>query len=215
MADPFPYELLVAYHDLAQLGEWDADVYADFDALREGRLSEEGFRAKHAWRVAILCLDMTGFTEATIRYGEIAGLQRIYDVQRVCAPVFMAHRARRVRAFADDLTAIFDDPQDALSAAFEVHRRIRAFNGSGLAGPHPAECAIGIGYGDVFALGPDLAMGDEMNRASKLGEDTARGFETLVTEKLYCANRGRADCRFEAMRSDSLAFPFFSAVPLD
>lgn len=215
MADPFPYELLEAYHDLAQLGEWDADVYADFDALREGRLSEDGFRAKHSWRVAILCLDMTGFTEAAIQYGEIASLQRIYDVQRVCAPVFRAHRVRRVRAFADDLTAVFDDPQDALSAAFEVHRRIRAFNESRLAGPHPAECAIGIGYGEVFALGPDLAMGDEMNRASKLGEDTARGFETLVTEKLYVANCGRADCRFQAIQSDHLAFPFYIAVPLD
>jgi adenylate cyclase len=215
MAEPFPYELLKAHHDLSQLGEWDAEVYADFDALREGRLSEEGFRAKHAWRVAILCLDITGFTEAAIQYGEIASLQRIYDVQRVCCPVFRSHRVRRVRAFADDLTAIFDDPRDALAAAFEVHRRIRAFNGSPLAGPHPAECAIGIGYGDVFALGPDLAMGDEMNRASKLGEDTARGCETLVTENLYLANCDRADCRFEPMNSDNLAFPFYVAVALD
>ena len=32
-----------------------------------------------------------------------------------------------------------------------MHRRIRACNESRLAGPHPAECAIGIGYGDDFA----------------------------------------------------------------
>jgi class 3 adenylate cyclase len=215
MVDSFPYELLKPYRELAKLGEWDAEVYAEFDALREGRLSEADFRSRHAWRVAILCLDMTGFTATAMKHGEIASLQRIYDVQRVCAPVFSAHGVRRVRAFADDLTAIFDDPQDALSAAFEVHRRIRAFNESHLAGPHPADCAIGIGYGDVFALGPDLAMGDEMNRASKLGEDTARGCQTLVTEKLYAANSGRADCSFVAMQSEALAFPFYVAVPVE
>lgn len=197
------------------MGAWEAHIYADFKALRDGRLSEADFRAKHAWRVAILCLDMTGFTEAAMRQGEIASLQRIFDMHRVCAPVFKSHRARHIRAFADDLTVIFDDPGDALSAAFEVHRRIQAFNASGLAVSHPGECCIGIGYGDVFALGPDLAMGDEMNRAAKLGEDTARGGETLVTENMYAANRSRRDCRFELKQADDLIFPFYTAIPLD
>ncbi len=47
--------------------------------------------------------------------------------------------------------------------------------------------AIGIGHGKVFTIGPNLAQGDEMNRASKLGEDIARAKETLLTERAYDA----------------------------
>jgi len=30
----------------------------------------------------------------------------------------------------------------------------------------PLQCCIGLGWGDVYAIGPNLAMGAEMNRAS-------------------------------------------------
>ena len=163
--------------------------------------------------MAILCLDMTGFTQAAIRQGELQSLLRIRDVQTVCCPIFREHRARLVRAFADDLTALFDDPHDALDSALEVHRRIAEFNRSEQASANPAECCIGIGYGDVYAIGPNLAMGDEMNRASKLGEDTARAQETLLTERAFQALQDRQDCEFQLRRSDELPFPFYAALP--
>jgi len=94
-----------------------------------------------------------------------------------------------------------------------VHARVAAFNRSSLAGSEPAECCIGIGYGDVYAIGANLAMGDEMNRAAKLGEDIARGFETLVTGSVYEALRHRPDVLFEPLRHDDMLFPYFRAVP--
>ena len=143
---------------------------------------------------------------------ELQSLLRIRDVQAVCCPIFVEHHARLMRAFADDLTVLFDDPNDALDSALEVHRRIRIFNGSELAGAHPAECCIGLGYGEVFAIGPNLAMGDEMNRAAKLGEDTARANEILVTEKAYEALQRRTDCEFQRRSTDDLPFPFYTAL---
>ena len=56
-------------------------------------------------------------------------------------------------------------------------------------------------------------MGDEMNRASKLGEDTARGTETLVTANFYEALRGRANVTFEPLAHDDMLFPYYRAVP--
>lgn len=56
-------------------------------------------------------------------------------------------------------------------------------------------------------------MGDEMNRASVLGEDTARGGETLVTEGVQRALSEREDLTFEAQASDDLAFPFYRVTP--
>lgn len=210
MDRPFPYPRVTDPTLLAELGEWSEDLYRDFDALRAGRLDEDALRAKYGTRVAILCLDMTGFTETAIQLGEVQSLLRIRDVQSVCLPVFSEFGARLVKAFADDLTALFDEPGQALSAALEVHRRVAAFNDSDLAGLHPAASCIGIGYGEVFAIGPNLAMGDEMNRASKLGEDTAEAFETLITENVHQAVRNREDCTFAPRRLDNLPFPFYA-----
>lgn len=52
-----------------------------------------------------------------------------------------------------------------------------------------------------------------MNRASVLGEDTARGGETLVTEGVQRALSEREDLTFEAQASDDLAFPFYRVTP--
>ena len=48
-----------------------------------------------------------------------------------------------------------------------------------------------------------------MNRASKLGEDIARGNETLVTERVHDAVAAREDIVFERQEHDDLRFPFY------
>lgn len=213
MGKDYPYPLMTDPAELAALGEWSEEVYRDFEAFRAGTLSEAALRAKYAARVAILCLDMTGFTQAAMRFGELQSLLRIWDVQKVCGPIFRDYNVRLVRAFADDLTAIFDTPEAALDAALEVHRRLALFNRSARAGPVPAEACIGLGYGDVYAIGPDLAMGDEMNRASKLGEDTARAREILITQNVYDAVHQRTDCTFAPQNRDDLPFPYYIVIP--
>jgi hypothetical protein len=54
-------------------------------------------------------------------------------------------------------------------------------------------------------------MGDEMNRAAKLGEDIARGNETLVTSNVYFALRQRPDVVFEQLASDDQLFAYYRA----
>jgi hypothetical protein len=50
-----------------------------------------------------------------------------------------------------------------------------------------------------------------MNRASKLGEDIARGQETLVTENVFQALRHRDEIDFEKQDADDLLFSFYRA----
>ena len=152
---------------------------------------------------------MTGLTKAAIKEGELNSLLRILDVQKVCGPIFQWFNARLIRAFADNFTVLFDDPNDALVAAFEVHRRIHFFNRSELATKDPAQCCIGIGYGEVYAIGIDQAMGDEMNQASMLGEDIARGSETLITECAYDVLKERKDCIFRNRIHEEIPFSFY------
>jgi len=212
MAKNFPHELLEDARELSTYDGWTEDVYRDFLALRRGVLSEEAFRDKYRQRRAILSLDMTGLTTTAINYGELTSMLRILDAQKVCIPVLKEFGAEIIRCFADDMVAIFSAPDAAVDAAFELHRRVARFSESDLALEHPTECCVGIGYGEIFAIGPNLAQGDEMNRASKLGEDTARANETLLTERTFEALRERSDIRFQRQSNDDQLFPFYSAV---
>jgi len=198
--------------ELSAYRGWSELVYRDFLALRKGELTPAEFHHKYLYQRAILSLDMTGFTSTAMNIGELESLLRILDAQRVCIPVLKEFGADLIRCFADDMTAVFNDPNDAVDAAFEIHKRIETFNNSVLASMHPTRCSIGIGFGKVFAIGPNLAQGDEMNRASKLGEDIARGRETLLTEQAYEALRIRDDIRFFLQDSDDQLFPFYRAI---
>ena len=212
MANDFPHELLDDAVALSQYRGWSEDVYHDFLELRRGTMAVEDFQDKYTHRRAILSLDMTGFTSSAIEIGEVESLLRIVDAQRVCIPVLRDFGAELVRCFADDVVALFEKPHSALDAAFEIHRRIDHFNRSELASEVPTKCCIGIGFGDVYAIGPNLAQGDEMNRASKLGEDIARANETLVTERTFDALRERPDVRFDKQQSDDQLFLFYKAI---
>jgi class 3 adenylate cyclase len=208
MHDAFPYPLLEDPQELATYRQWTVEVYEDFLALQRGDLSHEAFRERYLYRRAILVLDLTGFTENSMD-GQIGALLRIVDAQKICIPALRDHGPTLIRTFADNIVALFEAPDAALDAALEIHRRVDAFAASGLASETPAQCCIGIGYGDVYNIGVNRAMGDEMNRASKLGEDVARGRETLITGRMHKAVRRRDDVAFVEQVNDQLPFGFY------
>jgi class 3 adenylate cyclase len=214
MARDFPHVLLDDPKALSEYDGWTEEVYADFLALQRGRVTVEDFDGKYLHRQAILNLDLTGFTISAIQMGSLPALLRIFDAQKVCIPVVREHGATFIRIFADDIVALFDSPATALDASLEIHARVHAFNRSDISGPNPPEASIGIGYGDVYAVGPNRAMGAEMNRTSKLGEDTACGGEILVTESVHAELKHRNDVTFEPERSKELPFSFYR-VTLD
>lgn len=213
--EKFPYALLEDEEELASYRGWNQGVYRDFLRLQRREMDPQAFSEKYHWERAILSMDMTGFTATAIHRGELESLLRILDAQKVCIPVLKEFDAELIRCFADDVVALFHDPNHALDAAFEVHRRVRLFNRSDRASDYPTECCAGIGFGRVFAIGPNLAQGDEMNKASKLGEDIARARETLVTERAHAALSDRKDVVFEPQGQDDQLFPFYRARPSD
>jgi len=210
----YPHELLEDPRELSSYRGWSEDVYRDFVACQRGTLSFEAFDRKYQQQKTILSIDMTGFTATAINIGELQSLLRIFDAQKVCIPVLKDFSAVLIRCMADDIVATFNDPNNAIDAAFEIHRRMKLFEHSPQASKHPTQCAIGIGFGKVFAIGPDLAQGDEMNRASKLGEDIARANETLLTERAFDALKTRTDILFDLQISDDQLFPFYRAIPI-
>jgi len=212
MTKDFPHELLEDTLELSGYRGWSEDVYRDFLALQRGKLSDDDFHQRYKRQRAILTLDMTGFTSSAMKIGELESLLRILDAQKVCIPVLKDFGADLIRCFADDMVAIFDNPNAAVDAAFEMQRRVELFNTTALASNHPTRCSVGIGFGEVFEIGPNLAQGDEMNRASKLGEEIARANETLLTERAFEALKERTDILFTLQSSDDQLFPFYRAV---
>lgn len=213
MMTEFPHELMEDSRELSSYYGWSEDVYQDFLAIQRGTLSREEFHKKYQQQRSILSIDMSGFTSSAMTIGELKSLTRIFDTQKVCIPVLKDFSAQLIRCFADDIVAIFDDPHNAIDAAFEIHRRVELFRHSSQASDYPTECSIGLGCGKVFTIGPNLAQGDEMNRASKLGEDIARARETLLTERAYDALKTRTDINFELQVRDDQLFPFYRAMP--
>ena len=210
----YPYELMEDPRELSSYCGWSEEVYQDFLACQRGTLSLEAFNRKYKRQSTILVIDMTGFTASAMNIGELQSLLRVLDSQKVCIPVLKDFSARLIRCFADDIVAVFDDPNNAIDAAFETHRRMKLFRRSPQASKHPTQCSIGIGHGNVFAIGPNLSQGDEMNRASKLGEDIARANETLLTELAFDVLKARTDIQFDLQTSDDQLFPFYRAVPV-
>lgn len=213
MTRDFPHEFLQDAEELSAYQGWTEEVYRDFFALRSGAMSEETFDRKYRRQRAVLVLDTTGFTASAMYVGEIASLLRVVDVQGICIPVLKSFDAELIRCFADNLVAVFTEAGAAVDAAFEIHERVRQFVSLGPPTEHPAYCCIGIGWGGLFAIGPNLAQGDEMNRAAKLGEDIARGNETLLTERAFGALEHRDDVHCERLRRDDQLFPYYRVTP--
>lgn len=211
----YPHQLLDDVKTLASFEGWSEEVYLDFFKMQRGDMTAADFGKKYHQEHAILALDMTGYTTSTIQHGELHGFMRIMDAQRVVIPVLQEFGAQLIRCFADDIVALFHEPNAAIDAAFEVHHRISLFNASPIASYDPTQCCAGIGYGQIYAIGPNLAQGDEMNQAAKLGEDIARANETLITERTYAAMAHRDDIRFECQDQDDRLFSYYRATQVE
>jgi hypothetical protein len=64
--------------------------------------------------------------------------------------------------------------------------------------------------GELYSL--FRAMGSEMNRASKLGEDIAGGEEILVTEHAFEVLKDRDDCTFRKRIYEEVSFTFYEVL---
>ena len=130
--------------------------------------------------VAILVLDMVGFSRTSLRLGIIHYLAMIRAMEAAARPAVAAFGGRVIKQEADNLFAVFDTPTLAVRAALAIFEAFEASNREVEADRH-IQGGIGIGFGPVLVIdGRDL-FGSEMNLACKLGEDHAQGSEILLT----------------------------------
>lgn len=137
-------------------------------------------------KVAILVLDMSGFSRLTVQYGIIHYLAMIHQMEEAARPAVNGNGGEVIKQQADNLYALFPDPAHAVDSALDIFRAFDAVNSA--VPPERDICgSIGIGYGETLVIDDNDIFGSEVNIACKLGEDLACKSEILLTSSAYNA----------------------------
>ena len=137
-------------------------------------------------KVAVLALDMCGFSKLTAQYGIIHFLSMIHQMEQAARPAVVGNGGQVIKQEADNLLAIFSQPAQALEAALDIFRAFESMNAV-LPKERDIYGSIGIGYGDILVIGEEDVFGNEVNEACKLGEDLAQKMEILLTPAAHAA----------------------------
>ena len=147
---------------------------------------DEQLRAAFERTVAVLVLDMVGFSRLTVEYGIIHYLAMIHQMEEAARPAVTGNGGVVVKQEADNLYAIFEDPSHALESALDIFRAFDAVN-SVVPPDRDIFGSIGIGYGETLVIDGKDMFGSEVNIACKLGEDLAEQSEILLTQSAHDA----------------------------
>ena len=163
---------------LWRLVEERAKAGADTDAIDERIWDLFG----EEW--SIMFTDLAGFSRQVAAFGIIHFLQVIHEQKRLLLPIVERHDGVLIKIEADSFIILFKRPAVALACALEMQKATKAINARRAQEEQIVLC-VGLGHGRMLKIGDDDVFGHEVNLASKLGEDTAKGGEILATPAFY------------------------------
>lgn len=135
---------------------------------------------------AIVFTDLSGFSRNVEAFGIIHFLQTIYESERMLVPIVDDHDGIILKIEGDSMLIIFRNTMKALRAVASMQNACTTYNLSRAEEERVLLCA-GVGFGRVLRIGDADVFGKEVNSASKLGEDTAKAGEVLVTQAVVSA----------------------------
>jgi class 3 adenylate cyclase len=125
---------------------------------------------------AVLFTDLVGFSRQVSRFGIIHFLQVIHEQQKLLRPLLERDGGLFVKSEGDSLFALFRQARDAVQCAVAMQQACQAWSAT-----RAPEDKVILCVGRLLKIGDDDIYGQEVNIASKLGEDTAKGDEILVS----------------------------------
>lgn len=129
---------------------------------------------------AVMFTDLAGFSRKTADFGIIHFLQVILESQRILIPVIDRHDGILLKLEGDSMLVIFRNVRKAIACAVAMQRACARYNRSRRAAESLLLC-LGVGFGRVLRVGDADVFGPEVNAAAKLGENTARAGDILIT----------------------------------
>ena len=132
---------------------------------------------------SVMFTDLSGFSRNVAKFGIIHFLQVIYESHRLLIPAINFHDGILLKKEGDSLLVIFKRPERAVKCGIQMMNVLAEYN---LDKPEEEKIhlCVGIGHGKILKIGDEDVFGSEVNAASKLGEDTAKSGEILVTNGL-------------------------------
>lgn len=129
---------------------------------------------------AIMFTDLSGFSRYVADAGIIDFLEIIHDAQSLLLPVIEEHAGVLILAEADSFLLLFRKARRAIECAVAMQAACKNANKS-RAEKRAIHLCVGIGFGEILRIGEHDVYGAEVNASSKLGEDTAKAGEILLT----------------------------------
>ena len=129
---------------------------------------------------AVLFTDLSGFSRQVEAFGILHFLQIIHEHKVVLEPVIEKHDGVLIKVEADSMLLLFRRSESAIRCAIEMQHVLDTVNLQRKPETRVLLC-VGIGYGPILRIGSEDVYGQQVNAASKLGEDTAKAHEILVT----------------------------------
>ncbi|MFE4106805.1 adenylate/guanylate cyclase domain-containing protein [Almyronema epifaneia] len=182
---PQPTPLAVSQTGMSQ-PDWERNTASLFQQLLQQRNQypeaapaiDQQIQSLFGQHLAVMVLDAVGFSRSAQQSGIIAALAEIQRLQAIAVPAIEGSGGSVFKLDADNVYAYFPNAEAAVAAAQAL---ISQLNVEGM------HASIGIGYGEVLVIANTDIFGEELNLASKLGEDLAGRDEILLTEAAFCS----------------------------
>ena len=157
----------------------------------------------HIWDLfgedwSVMFTDLSGFSRRVAEFGIIHFLQVIYESERLLVPIIEEHDGILLKVEGDSFLVIFRNARKAFQCALAMQASLDSAN-VGRAPEDRILLCVGLGAGRVLRIGDTDVFGAEVNAASKLGEDTAKSGDILVTDAFKTLCVGTESVEWEAL----------------
>lgn len=132
----------------------------------------------------ILFTDLSNFTKDIFELGPIEAVQKIRNFHDIFIPIVEEHNGKTLKLMGDSCMVMFENVTDALTTVQMSLKELEKYNKESTFAC-PIYLCSGIGYGPIVNIDDVEIFGQEVNLASKLGEDIAGAHEILITEKAW------------------------------
>jgi class 3 adenylate cyclase len=160
---------------------------------------------RRIWRLfgekwAVLYTDLSGFSRNVAEFGIVHFLQTIYESHRLLVPLIERDNGILLKTEGDSLLVMFRQVSDAVRCAVAMQHCTQEYNKTRIDAEKVLLC-VGIGYGELLRIGDADIFGAEVNAACKLGEDTAKANEILITGEVSRVARLPAGASLQPLES--------------
>ncbi len=130
---------------------------------------------------AVMFTDLAGFSRNVSSFGIIHFLQIIQESQRLLIPCIEQFDGILLKTEGDSMLVIFRNVAKAMQCACQMQQVCLQYSQEREA-PEQIGLCVGLGFGRLLRIGDQDVFGAEVNQAAKLGEDTAKAHDILVTD---------------------------------